>query len=136
MDRLPFLSRAAWDALKKEDLPLAVTKWLVFKAGRKLADCMYELPEFKDRAGATILSWLNVDNSPTKRLLFESREHAWRYLAALPPSERTYYVHIPKDAPVAFYLDIDKKYDERWEGHPRYDWEQTLDALDTFVMHT
>jgi len=136
MDRLPFLSRAAWDALKKEDLPLAVTKWLVFKAGRKLTDCMYELPEFKDRAGATILSWLNVDNSPTKRLLFESREHAWRYLAALPASERTYYVHIPKDAPVAFYLDIDKKYDERWEGHPRYDWEQTLDALDTFVMHT
>jgi len=32
MDRLPFLSRAAWDALKKEDLPLAVTKWLVFKS--------------------------------------------------------------------------------------------------------
>ena len=136
MSSLSFLSRSARSSLKPEHLPLAVAKWLVSAVGREAKDCIYTLPEYDPEAKQAVLSWLNANNRPMPRLLFESREKAWNFLAALPSEERTFYIYIPKDAPVAFYLDIDKPNDERWKGHPNYSWEETLEALKVFVSFT
>ena len=136
MSSLSFLSRSARSSLKPEHLPLAVAKWLVSAVGRKPNECIYTLPEYDPEAKQAVLSWLNANNRPMPRLLFESREKAWNFLAALPSEERTFYIYIPKDAPVAFYLDIDKPNDERWKDHPNYSWEETLQALQVFVSFT
>ena len=119
MSSLSFLSHSARSSLKPEHLPLAVAKWLVSAVGRKPNECIYTLPEYDPEAKQAVLSWLNANNRPMPRLLFESREKAWNFLAALPSEERTFYIYIPKDAPVAFYLDIDKPNDERWKGPPQ-----------------
>ena len=135
--KLYFLSQQARASLKREHLPLAMAKWLVPAPDRKPHECIQTLPEYDPASRKqAVLSWLNAKNRPMPRLLFESRERACEFLAALPPEERTFYMHIPKDAPVAFYLDIDKPSDGRWRGHPNYSWEETLDALKEFVSFT
>lgn len=71
--------------------------------------------------------------------LFEDRFKAYQFILSLPESKRTYYVYIPDDKPVMFYLDIDKGNEikePKWIDHPTYNWCDTWESIQFFVNHT
>ena len=141
------LSAAVASQVKPEHAPVLVTKWLipgVAKKGKEPhepTECLLLRQEFKDLAEPAILTYLKYlpkfkRDIPSQRLLFESKRLAFEYLADLPPHNRTYYLWVPSDKPVSFYLDLDKKLSDEWQGHGNYSWEETLGALRFYVDKT
>jgi len=125
----------------EEHAPLVVTKWLtlgVLPKGAKPRDereVMALRKEVEECEDPTILSFVKPKGIG-HRLLFKTTRLALEYLMDLPPHARTYYMTLPVNKPVAFYMDVDKKVGGEWEGHPDYNWADTLEALKFYVNKT